>query len=93
MKTRYSPRARADLEAILSYVKPHSTAGARNLHRAIRSCVDLIGRYPEIGRAAGEPDVREIPIGHSSYLIYWTIVRGEGFIIHIRHAKRDKPWP
>ena len=89
MRTRYSPRARDDLKAILSYVQPHSSTGALNIRRAIRSCVDLIGRYPRLGRPAGEADVRVIPIGHYPYLVYWTILRGEVVILHIRHAKRE----
>jgi plasmid stabilization system protein ParE len=43
MKVRYTPRARADIDSILTYVERQSPQGARNVARALRKTIELIG--------------------------------------------------
>lgn len=91
MKLRYTPRAERDLRAILDDIEEHSRSGARNVRRAIRSTVALIGRFPELGRRTGEADVRVIPVGRYPYLIYWIAKARTVTVIHIRHGARQPP--
>ncbi len=47
MKVKYSPRARDDLAAILTYIEGHSPQGARNVARALHRTIELIGEFPQ----------------------------------------------
>jgi plasmid stabilization system protein ParE len=54
MNVRYTPRARDDLTAILSYIERHSRQGASNVARAVHKTIELIAQFPQSGRLAGE---------------------------------------
>lgn len=45
MRIRYTPRALNDLGEILKYVDERSPRGARNVKRAIKGTIELIGRF------------------------------------------------
>jgi toxin ParE1/3/4 len=91
MKVQYTARGRDDLAAILTYIERRSPQGARNVARAIRKTVELIGEFPHSGRLAGEQDTRVLPVGRYPYLVYWSVEGDEAWIIHIRHTAR-RPW-
>ena len=91
MKVRYTPRAGADLKAILAYVEQRSPSGAGGVTRAMYKTIELIGQFPQSGRFAGEQGTRVLPVGRYSYLIYWSASDDEAWIVHIRHAAR-RPW-
>jgi toxin ParE1/3/4 len=91
MKVHFTPRARNDLVAILTYLDQRSPKGARNVKRAIRKTIELIGQFPERGRRAGIQETRVLPAGGFPYLIYWSIEGGQAWLVHIRHAAR-RPW-
>jgi toxin ParE1/3/4 len=86
MRVRFTPRARNDLVAILNYLDERSPQGVRNVKRAIRKTIELIGQFPHSGRRAGVQELRVLPSGR-----YWSIEAGEAWIVHIRHAAR-RPW-
>jgi len=73
MKVRYTPRARGDMDAILSYIDQRNPQGARNVARTIHKTVELIGQFPQTGRLAGEQGTRVLPVGRYPYLIYWSV--------------------
>jgi toxin ParE1/3/4 len=91
MKVEYTPRARDDLLAVLIYIERHSPQGARNVARAIRKTIELIGEFPQSGRLAGEQGTRVLPVGRYPYLIYWIVEGDRVWIVHVRHAAR-RPW-
>jgi toxin ParE1/3/4 len=91
MRVRYTLRARSDLRSILQYIDERSPRGARSVKRAIQTTVALIGEFPESGRPAREQSTRVLPAGRYPYLIYWTVVAGEVWLVHIRNVRR-RPW-
>ena len=91
MIVRYTPRARADLVAILSHIQGHSSQGARNVARAMHKTIELVGQFPQSGRIAGEQSTRVLPVGRYPYLIYWSVEGNEAWIAHVRHTAR-RPW-
>ena len=91
MRVRYTPRARSDLAAILTYLDRRSPQGAHNVKRSIRKTIELIGQFPLAGRRTGVQDTRVLPAGQYPYLIYWSVEAGEALLVHIRHAAR-RPW-
>ena len=88
MRVRYTPRARDDLTAILTYIGLRSPQGAHNVARAIHRTIALIGEFPQSGRLAGEQETRVLPAGRYPYLIYWTVEGDEVWIVHVRHTAR-----
>jgi toxin ParE1/3/4 len=88
MRVRFTKRARDDLVAILDYLDEKSPQGARNVKRAIRKTIELIGTLPDSGRRSGILDIRVLPAARYPYLVYWNVEAGEAWIVHIRHAAR-----
>lgn len=41
MNVRYTPRARGDMDAILSYIEQRNPQGARNVARTMRKTIEL----------------------------------------------------
>jgi toxin ParE1/3/4 len=91
MRVRFTSRARNDLAEILEYLDRQNPGGARNVHRAIRRTIELIGQFPEAGRRTQVGETRVLPTGRYPFLIYWTINADEVWLVHIRHAAR-RPW-
>ncbi len=91
MRVRLTPRARGDLEDILSYIDERNPAGAKNVKRSIRKTIELIGQYPHSGRLSGEQGTRVVAVGRYPYLVYWSVEAGEVWIVHIRDGRR-RPW-
>ena len=91
MKVRYTPRARDDIRTVLTYVERHSAQGALNVARAMRKTIEVIERFPEAGRLAGEQGTRVLPVGRYPYLVYWRIEGQEAWLVHVRHTAR-RPW-
>jgi plasmid stabilization system protein ParE len=85
MKVRYSSRA----HSIIDYLNERNPHAARNVGRALDTTMGLIGRFPDSGRRVG--DVRVLPVGPYPYLIYWTVVADDVWILHIRDGRR-RPW-
>ena len=85
MKVRYTPRARDDIRTVLTYVERHSAQGA------MRKTIEVIERFPEAGRLAGEQGTRVLPVGRYPYLAYWRIEGQEAWLVHVRHTAR-RPW-
>jgi toxin ParE1/3/4 len=91
MRVRFTKRARDDLVAVLNYLDERSPQGARNVKRAIRKNIELIGTLPDSGRRSGILDIKVLPAARYPYLVYWSVEAGEAWIVHIRHAAR-RPW-
>jgi toxin ParE1/3/4 len=91
MRVRFTKRARDDLVAVLNYLDERSPQGARNVKRAIRKTIELIGTLPDSGRRSGILDIKVLPAARYPYLVYWSVEAGEAWIVHIRHAARQ-PW-
>ncbi len=91
MRVRHTRRSYADVLAIFNYLDERSPQGARNVKRALKKAIELIGEYPHVGRRSGEQDTRVLQVGRYPYLVYWSVERDEILIVHIRHAARA-PW-
>ena len=90
MRVRYTARAEGDILAILEYLNEHSQQGKRNVRRAIRKTIELIGQFPESGRFSTEQASRVLPAGKYLYLVYWIIEKNEVWIVHIRNGRRKR---
>jgi toxin ParE1/3/4 len=95
MRVRYTPRARDDIASILSYLELHSPQGARNVARAMRKTLELIGQFPQSGRPVEEFGIRVLRVGPYPYLIYWSAEADEVWVVHVRQRPAVpgiRPW-
>jgi len=92
MRVRYTPRARADLEAIFSYLDSRNPAAAQAVKRHIEHAAAALQLSPYLGPVIDRsPDFRSIRAGRYPYRLYYRIREDEVWIVHIRHASR-RPW-
>ena len=92
MRTRITPRARADLGEIQRYLRQRSRIGARNVLRAIKAAIQFVGENPRGGVAnTEEPSVRVKVVVEYPYKIFYRIDDDEILILHVRHSAR-LPW-
>ena len=88
MNVVYAPRALRDLKSIASYVSPRSPTGASNVLRAIKSSIDTLSFFPQIGPLVDDAGHRRVPVVRYPYVIFYRIAGNELLILHIRHTSR-----
>ena len=91
VKVCYAPRAHKDLVEIHAWLSERSANVAAAVLAAVRSTADLIGEYPQIGRATDIDGVKVLPVVRYPYLVYYTVEADEVVIIHVRHGARTSP--
>ena len=92
MRVRYTPRARADLEAIFSYLDARNPAAAVSVKRAIEQAAAALALAPYIGVVTDRsPEFRGVRAAHYPYRLYYRIRNNEVWIVHVRHTSR-RPW-
>ena len=91
MKVRYTRQAVSDLLAIADYIRERNPSAAINVETAIRSAIDLLAGYPEIGRDRPDLEARALGIPRYPYTAYYRIENGEVWIVHIRDDRRKPP--
>jgi toxin ParE1/3/4 len=88
MNVVYAPRALRDLIGIRSYLVERNPAGAANVLGAIKSSIDTLSFFPQIGRLVDDAGHRRVPVLRYPYLIFYRIAGDELLILHIRHSSR-----
>jgi plasmid stabilization system protein ParE len=88
MNVVYAPRALRDLEAIAAYLTERSPSGAANVLAAIKSCIEALALFPEIGPAIDDAGHRRLPVLRYPYAVLFRIAGDELVILHIRHTSR-----
>jgi toxin ParE1/3/4 len=88
MNVVYAPRALRDLESIATYLVARNPAGAINVLGAIKSSIDTLSFFPQIGRLVDSAGHRRVPVLRYPYLIFYRIAGDELLILHVRHTSR-----
>jgi len=88
MNIVYAPRAHRDLESISAYLVARSAIGATNVLGAIKSSIETLSFFPQIGRVVDDAGHRRVPVLRYPYVIFYRIAGDELLILHIRHASR-----
>jgi plasmid stabilization system protein ParE len=86
---RYTPKALAELDEILTYVAERSPRGSQKVQRRIRMMVDLLAEHPHAGQVTSEQRLRRIVVIPYPYLIFYAATEDEVVVIGVRHAARD----
>jgi plasmid stabilization system protein ParE len=88
MNVVYAPRALRDLDSIVAYHIERNPAGAFNVLGAIKSSIDTLSFFPQIGRLVDNAGHRRVPVLRYPYLIFYRVAGDELLILHIRHTSR-----
>lgn len=88
MNVVFAPRALRDLDSIAAYLTARSPSGARNVLAAIKSSLDALSDFPEIGPVVDDAGHRRLPVLRYPYVVFYRIADDDLFILHIRHASR-----
>ncbi|HZR60045.1 MAG TPA: type II toxin-antitoxin system RelE/ParE family toxin [Xanthobacteraceae bacterium] len=88
MNVVYAPRALRDLQGISAYLVERSPAGASNVLAGIRSSINTLSYFPEIGPLVDDAGHRRMSVPRYPYVIFYRIDADDLFILHIRHTSR-----
>jgi plasmid stabilization system protein ParE len=88
MNVVLAPRALRDLQGIAAYLDDRSPSGVIHVLNAIKSSIDALASFPEIGRVADDAGHRRFPVLRFPYVIFYRIAETELLVLHVRHTSR-----
>ena len=88
MKLRYTLRAAAELDEVLTYIGERSPQGARRMQTRIQVIIDLLLRHPHAGQRTSKGRLRRIVALPYPYLIFYQATEDEIVIHGVRHSAR-----
>ena len=91
MKVRYTKRALAQINQVLTYIETHSPQGAGHVRDRIVALIALLETFPFAGRPTTRAYVRRLPVNPYPYLIDYRVTETEIVIMRFRHAARRPP--
>ncbi|MEJ2625426.1 MAG: type II toxin-antitoxin system RelE/ParE family toxin [Pseudolabrys sp.] len=93
MRVRFSKRALAQLDEILSGLNQVNPFAAQRFEQRIRSIAQRIGRFPQGFQEVEErPGVRKVPLVRYPYLMFYKVFGDEAVVLRIIHGARKEPW-
>ena len=88
MNVRYTRRALAQIDKVLTYTETRSPQGAVRLRDRIVGLIALLKEHPYAGRATSRPNVRRLSIIPFPYFIDYQVNATEIVIMRFRHTAR-----
>jgi toxin ParE1/3/4 len=88
MNVVYAPRSLRDLEGIGTYLTERNPAAAVRVLGAIKSSIEALSFFPQIGRLVDDAGHRRMPVLRYPYLIFYRLAGNELLVLHIRHTSR-----
>ena len=82
----WSPLALARLREIRAYVAKDKPDAASRLAMRIVAVVEALRDHPYLGRAGTEPEIRELVIGGTPYIVLYRVRAGRVIISTIWHG-------
>jgi toxin ParE1/3/4 len=94
LKVQLHRRARRDLADIARYlVENAGEASAERVRLHLRAKIGRLARFPMLGIATTEPDIRVLPPTKYPYRVYYTVTDTAVIVLHVRHTARELPEP
>lgn len=88
MKLRYTLRAAAELDEILSFIDERSPQGARGVKARIQAMEALLLQHPQAGHLTSKSGLRRMVVYPYPYLIFYRTTETEVIIHGVRHSAR-----
>jgi toxin ParE1/3/4 len=89
MRLRYTPRALAELEAILKSIATVSPQGALAVRRRIKTIADILRERPHAGQRVGKTGMRRVVANPYPYLVFYRATDDEIIVVGVRHGARN----
>ena len=88
MKVRYTPAARADIDAIYRRIVIQNSTAAQQVEDKIRATADALADFPGVGAATNLEDVRRLPLVRYPYTMFYRIIIDDDAIdiLRVVHA-------
>ena len=88
MKLRYTLRAAAELDEVLTYIEARSPQGALRVQTRIQVIINLLLRHPHAGQLTSKGHLRRMVASPYPYLIFYQATEDEIVIHGVRHSAR-----
>lgn len=88
MRLRYTPRAAAELDEVLAYIKARSPQGARRVQARIQAIINLLLQHPHAGQLTSKGRLRRVIASPYPYLIFYQATEDEIVVHAVRHGAR-----
>lgn len=88
MRLRYTRPALADLEDILQSIAQQSPQGANRVQARLKSVIDLLLDYPQIGQSTSRSGMRRFVLSPYPYVVFYMATVDEIVIHGVRHGAR-----
>ena len=89
MKLRYTLRAAAELDEILTGIAEQSPQGARRVQTRIQVIINLLLQHPLAGQLTSKGRLRRMVVSPYPYLIFYRATEDEIVIHGVRHGARN----
>jgi len=92
MKLRWSMHALADLNRFAAFLQGRHPVLARRIGREILRRADILGEYPESGRAVRDSGFRElsVPVMGATYILRYAHDRNGVVILRVFHSREQR---
>jgi plasmid stabilization system protein ParE len=88
VKLRYTLRAAAELDEVLTYIEARSPQGALRVQTRIQVIINLLLRHPHAGQLTSKGHLRRMVASPYPYLIFYQATEDEIVIHGVRHSAR-----
>lgn len=85
---RYTPRALAELDAILDFVVERSPSGGGRVQHRIRTLIELLADFPEAGQRTSVERLRRLVVTPFPYVVFYRVNADAIVIVSVRHTAR-----
>ncbi|MGB7846719.1 MAG: type II toxin-antitoxin system RelE/ParE family toxin [Candidatus Acidiferrum sp.] len=86
----WSPVAAARLREIRAYVALDNPRAAERLATRIVTLVETHRLHPALGRPSGQPNLRQLVIGGTPYVIFYRLRRKQILITTVHHSAQKR---
>jgi len=86
----WSPLALARLKEIRAYVAKDKPEAAARLATRIVAVVENLAQHPYLGRVGAEPEIRELVIGRTPYVVLYRVRGKRVVILTIWHGAQQR---
>jgi toxin ParE1/3/4 len=91
VKLVWQQRARAQILELFSYISHDSIAAAEAQVDAIESTLQLLEKFPYMGKQGRIAGTRELVISETPYIVAYTVLEDEVQILAVTHGAQR--WP
>jgi toxin ParE1/3/4 len=91
LKVEWHPLARTDFIDLIEYIAADNPSAAYRVHDNLREQVQLLTRFPKMGRLGRIPGTRELVLKGLPYIVVYRISENLMTILRVLHGARK--WP